>query len=119
MVYLFETEISNSKKVKTSLKDVYGLGDTTTNKICSKLGISKNSRICDLPDFKIKQIVNFLDFSQLFISSNLKKKKIKVSKNLVSIKSVRGIRKLKGLPVRGQRTHTNAKTSRKRQIFIK
>ena len=117
MVYLFETEISNTKKVKNSLKDVYGLGDTTTNVICSKLGISKNSRICDLPDFKIKQIANYLDFSQLFISSNLKKIKSKASKNLISIKSVRGIRKLKGLPVRGQRTHTNAKNSKKRRIY--
>jgi len=54
MVYLFETEISNLKKVKNSLKDVYGLGDTTTNEICFKLGISKNSRICDLPDLKHK-----------------------------------------------------------------
>ena len=84
MVYLFETEISNSKKVKNSLKDVYGLGDITTNEICSKLGISKNSRICDLPDFKIKQIANHLDLSQLLISSNLKKIKSKASKKLIS-----------------------------------
>ena len=84
---------------------------------CSKLGISKNSRICDLPDFKIKQIANHLDLSQLLISSNLKKIKSKASKKLISIKSVRGIRKLKGLPVRGQRTHTNAKNSKKRYIY--
>ena len=62
-----------------------------------------------------KTVIKFVDASSLIISSDLKKTKSLLFKTLVYIKSYRGLRKLKGLPVRGQRTHTNSKTVRKIQ----
>ena len=56
MAYFLETEISNSKKIRCSLKGIYGLGESTINTICYSLGISKATRFCDLSDFKLKQL---------------------------------------------------------------
>ena len=59
------------------------------------------------------KLVKFAENSNLLINSNLKKEKIILAKKLVQIKAYRGIRRLRGLPIRGQRTHTNAKTASK------
>ena len=62
---------------------------------------------------QIVKLVKFAENSNLLINSNLKKEKIILAKKLVQIKAYRGIRRLRGLPIRGQRTHTNAKTASK------
>ena len=119
MVYFLETDISNTKKIRYSLKKIYGLGHSSLDSICYKLGITKNTRICDLSEFKVKQLNNFINSAQFLITADLKKKEIKYAKHLVSLKCQKGLRRLKGLPVRGQRTHTNAKNAKKRYLFIK
>lgn len=62
---------------------------------------------------QIVKLAKFIENSNLLINSNLKKSKIMLAKNLVQIKAYKGIRRLRGLPIRGQRTHTNAKTASK------
>ena len=64
------------------------------------------------PDQSLK-LIKFIENLNLLINNNLKKSKIMLAKKLVQIKAYKGIRKLRGLPVRGQRTHTNAKTASK------
>jgi small subunit ribosomal protein S13 len=61
----------------------------------------------------VVKLIKFIENLNLLINSNLKKEKIILAKKLVQIKAYRGIRKLRGLPIRGQRTHTNAKTASK------
>ena len=113
MIYFLETEIPNTKKVNKSLKNVYGLGKKKTNLICKKLGIAKNSQTDDLSSRHIISMSQYVLDSKFLITNNLKKENLLLFQKLVNIKSLRGLRKIKGLPVRGQRTHTNAKTSRK------
>ena len=117
MVYFLETEIPNNKKVQKSLESVFGIGKNKTKLICKKSGISKNYKASDL--FSNQLIImsqNVID-SNISITNNLKKNQSLILKKLVDIKSIKGLRRIKGLPVRGQRTHTNAKTSRKIKRF--
>ena len=113
MVYFLETEISNNQNSRKSLKSVFGIGQKKTNLICKKIGIAKNSKISDLSNSQLNNISQYVLNSEILITNNLKKEKILSLQRLVNIKSVRGLRKIKGLPVRGQRTHTNARTASK------
>jgi small subunit ribosomal protein S13 len=116
MIYLFESEISENKPIFVSLTKIYGVGHFTAVLICKKLGFSKNLKIKNLSKEQIVKLVKTIEFLKLNISSDLKKSNMLNLKNLISIKSYRGLRRNQGLPVRGQRTHTNAKTSKKRKL---
>lgn len=113
MIYFLETEISNTKKVQQSLKNVFGIGKKKTKLICKKSGISKNYIASDLLANQLILMSQNVTDSKILITNNLKKEKFLALQKLIEIKSIKGLRKIKGLPVRGQRTHTNAKTSRK------
>lgn len=112
MVYILETEISNTKKIRKSLIGIYGLGKNNSKLICKQLGLAKNVCISDLSRFHINKLIQHIDNSKTPVTSNLKKIKSLSKKKLVDIKSIRGLRRLRGLPVRGQRTHTNARNAR-------
>ena len=81
--------------------------------ICKKLGLSTNSKLSILTSDQIIKLVKSIENSHLLINSNLKKSRIIVAKKLLQIKTYKGIRKLRSLPIRGQRTHTNANTASK------
>ena len=114
MVYLFESELPENKLVFLSLMHVYGLGKSISLLICKRLGFSKNLKVKHLSKEQINKLVKTIENLDKELASDLKKLKILATKKLVNIKSYKGLRKIKGLPIRGQRTHTNAKTSRKR-----
>ena len=114
MVYLFESELPEIKLVFLSLMHVYGLGKSISLLICKRLGFSKNLKVKHLSKEQINKLVKTIENLDKELASDLKKLKILSTKKLVNIKSYKGLRKIKGLPIRGQRTHTNAKTSRKR-----
>lgn len=113
MIFLLETKLIENKPIFFELKYVYGIGKSKANLICRQLGFSKNLKIKDLSNNQINQLLKLIEGSDIIITSDLKKLKNSITKTLVSIKSYRGLRKINGLPVRGQRTHTNAKTARK------
>ncbi len=113
MVYILETELLENKSIYFSLTKVFGIGQFQSFLICKKLGLSYNCQLSDLTPDQIVRLIKFIENSSLLINSNLKKAKIIVTKNLIQIKAYKAIRKLRGLPVRGQRTHTNAKTASK------
>ena len=81
--------------------------------VCKKLGLAYNCKLNKLTPDQIVNLIKFIENSNLLITNNLKKSKILIAKKLVQIKAYKGIRKLRGLPVRGQRTHTNGKTASK------
>lgn len=113
MIYLLETKLPENKSVFFALTYVYGIGKTTSYLICKKLGFSINLKIKYMSQEQSINILKIINSSQLLLSNELKKFKSLSLKKLVSIKSYRGLRKIKGLPVRGQRTHTNAKSAGK------
>lgn len=119
MIYLYKSEIPDNKPIFFALSSIYGIGEITSKKICKILGFSSNLRAKDLTKSQIKQIRRLIKSLNLKISNSLKKSRIVNLKKLVSIKSYRGLKRIQGLPIRGQRTHTNAKTAKKRRLKFK
>ena len=117
MIYIFETEILNSQSILFSLQKIYGLGNYQTKLICKKLGFTNNLKTSKLTNEQIVKLIKLIENTNLKITTDLKKYHIMTLKKLVNIKSYRGLRRLRGLPVRGQRTHTNASTSKKARRF--
>lgn len=114
MIYLFESELPENMSVVFALKRIYGIGKKNSFLICKKLGFSINLKIKNLSKYQITHILNLINSLNLVVAADLKNIKNLITKNLISIKSYRGLRKIQGLPVRGQRTHTNARTARKK-----
>ena len=81
-----------------------------------KLGFSNNLKIKNLSNEQINALLIVIESLNVELSNDLKKSKKLIKKKLTSIKSYRGLRRNRGLPVRGQRTHTNAKTARKKLL---
>ena len=117
MLYLLETNLPENKSVFFALTHVYGIGKSTAFHICKKLGFSINLKIKDLTQEQTVEIIQIIDSLDLTLNNELKKLKSLTLKNLIQIKSYRGLRRVRGLPVRGQRTHTNAKSARKGKRF--
>ena len=113
MVYLFESKLPENKSIHFALKYIFGIGKKQSALICHKLGFSSNLKVKSLSEDQISQIIKVIDSLNLILANDLKKFKLLVLKRLILIKSYKGLRRKKGLPIRGQRTHTNAKTARK------
>lgn len=113
MVYILETELLENKSIYFSLTKIFGINRYQSFLICKKLGLSYNCKLSILTQDQIIKLIKFIENLNLLINTNLKKSHIIIAKKLVQIKTYKGIRKLRGLPVRGQRTHTNAKTASK------
>lgn len=113
MIYILETELSENKSIYFSLTKIFGIGKFQSFLICKKIGLSHNSKLSKLTSNQIIKLVKLIENSSLLINSNLRKYKITLINKLIQIKTYKGIRRLRGLPIRGQRTHTNAKTASK------
>lgn len=113
MVYLFESKVPENKSVLFALTYIYGINKSNSLVICKKLGFAKNVKIKSLSKEQINKLIKTVDALNIIVASDLKKIKLLCNKKRTSIKSYKGLRRLQGLPIRGQRTHTNAKTSRK------
>lgn len=117
MLYLLETNLPDQNPVFFALTKVHGIGRSTAFFICKKLGFSINLKIKNLNQEQIAELLQLIDSSELLLNNELKKLKSITLKKLISIKSYRGLRRVRGLPVRGQRTHTNAKSAKKSKRF--
>ena len=117
MIYLLETKLPENKSVFLSLTYIYGIGPSTSSLLCKKLGFSLNLKTKDLTTEQTVDLLKLVDYLNLPLNNELKKLKTLSLKKLINIKSYRGLRRLRGLPVRGQRTHTNAKSSKKIKRF--
>lgn len=115
MIYIFESELSENKSISISLTQIFGIGAYNSFLLCKKLGFSKNFKVKNLSKEQVSKLIKAIESSNLILASDLRKTKLLINKNLISIKSYRGLRKYQGLPVRGQRTHTNAKTAKRRK----
>jgi small subunit ribosomal protein S13 len=114
MVYLFDAELPTEKSVYYALTNIYGINLSTAKHICNLAGFCDNLKIKHLSKDQINNLIKIIENLNVKLTSELKKSELKSFQNLVSIKSYRGLRRIYGLPVRGQRTHTNAQTSRKK-----
>ena len=108
MARIAGVDIPRDKRVVVSLTYIYGVGPTTAKKVLAENGISEDIRVKDLTDEQLAAIRKSLDSYKL--EGDLRREKQLNVKRLMEIACYRGIRHRKGLPVRGQRTKTNART---------
>ncbi len=117
MLYLLETNLSDRKSIFFALLKVHGIGKKIAFSICKKLGFSTNLKVKNLNQDQIVEMLQLIDSLNLSLNNDLRKLKSMILKKLINIKSYRGLRRVRGLPVRGQRTHTNAKSAKKNKHF--
>ncbi|HJM83430.1 MAG TPA: 30S ribosomal protein S13 [Nitrospinota bacterium] len=102
-------DIPNNKRIETALTYIYGIGFTTSKKILSKSNVNPDIRVRDLTDADITRLRNVIE-KEHQIEGDLRREIQFAIKRLMDIGCYRGLRHRKGLPVRGQRTITNART---------
>ena len=120
MVRIAGVDIPNEKHVNISLTYIFGVGRSTAEKILDDLGIKKDTKAKDLTEEEVVKIRDYLE-NNLKIEGDLRREVSQNIKRLIEINSYRGIMHRRGLPVRGQRTHTNARTrkGRKKSVGIR
>jgi small subunit ribosomal protein S13 len=102
-------DIPREKRLEISLTYVYGIGRTRSQKICEATEININTRVRDLTDEEVARLRAFID-ANYKVEGDLRRDVAQDIKRKMEIGSYQGIRHRRGLPVRGQRTHTNART---------
>ena len=103
-------DLPKEKRVEIGLTYVYGIGRKTANDILAKAGVNPDTRVKDLPDDDEAKIRDAIEQLGVAVEGDLRREVALNIKRLVEINCFRGTRHRKGLPVRGQRTKTNART---------
>jgi small subunit ribosomal protein S13 len=101
--------IPNQKRVAIGLTYIHGIGRTTADTICSRVGIPGERRVHELTDDEVLKIRELID-REFQVEGDLRRTVAMNIKRLMDLACYRGLRHRKGLPVHGQRTHTNART---------
>jgi small subunit ribosomal protein S13 len=101
--------IPTNKRVTIALRYIHGIGPAKAEEICVKVGIQADRRVADLTDQEILKIRESIDADHM-VEGDLRREVGQNVKRLMDMGNYRGLRHRRGLPVRGQRTHTNART---------
>jgi len=109
MARIAGVDLPRQKRVETALTYIYGIGNTRSGKILTQAGIEPSVRVKDLSEEEVSRIAKILD-AEGGVEGDLRKETAMNIKRLMEIGSYRGGRHRRNLPVRGQRTHTNART---------
>ena len=109
MARISGVDIPREKRLEISLTYIYGIGKPTAQKMCADLGIDPNTRVRDLTDEEVNKLRGWVD-QNITVEGDLRREVQQDIKRKIEIQCLQGIRHRKGLPVRGQRTHTNART---------
>ena len=109
MARIAGVNLPNQKRLEIGLTYIYGIGQTTAQKICKVLELDPNEKVKDLTDDEVNKIRTYID-GELQVEGDLRRERSQAIKRLGEIGSYRGLRHRRGLPVNGQRTKTNART---------
>lgn len=120
MARIFGVDLPREKRVEIGLTYIYGIGRTSATKLCAETGVDPATRVKDLTEDEVTKLRDAIDGKYL-VEGDLRRETSQNIKRLMDIGCYRGLRHRKGLPVRGQRTHTNARTRKgpRRQIGAK
>jgi small subunit ribosomal protein S13 len=102
-------DLPKDKRVEVGLTYIYGIGQKTASKIIKETGINPDTRVRDLTEDEVAKLRDYID-KNCVVEGDLRREVALNIKRLIEINCYRGIRHRKGLPVRGQRTKTNART---------
>lgn len=117
MARIAGVNIPSNKRAVISLRYIYGIGPTNAREICAALGIPEERRVNELSDDEIMRLREYID-KNYRVEGDLRREVAMNIKRLMDLGCYRGLRHRKGLPVRGQRTHTNARTRKGKAVAI-
>jgi small subunit ribosomal protein S13 len=109
MARISGVDIPREKRLEISLTYIFGIGKPTAQQICAEIGLDPNQRVRTLTEDEINKIRAWVD-ERLTVEGDLRREVQQDIKRKIEIGCLQGVRHRKGLPVRGQRTHTNART---------
>ena len=109
MARIAGVDLPRDKRVEIGLTYIYGIGRPSSNRILAQAGVNPDTRVRDLTDDEVKKIASVIDETQM-VEGDLRREVAMNIKRLQEIGCYRGIRHRRGLPVRGQKTKTNART---------
>ena len=109
MARIAGVNLPTAKRVPIALTYIHGIGAHTAQEICSAVGIDASRRVNELSDAEVLQIREHID-ANITVEGDLRRERSMNIKRLMDLGCYRGLRHRRGLPVRGQRTHTNART---------
>jgi small subunit ribosomal protein S13 len=110
MARIAGVDLPKNKKIGIALSYIYGIGRSLSKVILEKAQVSPDKRVYELSDDEIKRIRETIDQEGIKIEGDLRREVAMNIKRLIELNTYRGLRHKRGLPVRGQRTHTNART---------
>ena len=113
MARIAGVNIPTNKRVVVALTYVFGIGSTKAHEICQKAGVSEASRVSQLAEAEVGRLREIID-SEYRVEGDLRRDVAMNIKRLMDLGCYRGLRHRRGLPTRGQRTHTNARTRKGR-----
>lgn len=109
MARIVGIDLPRQKRVEIGLRSIFGIGPTRAKTLIEKMGIDSATRVSDLSDEQAATLTNLIQ-NDFKVEGDLRREVTGNVKRLMEINCYRGIRHKRGLPVRGQRTHTNART---------
>lgn len=114
MIFFLKTNLPKKKVLFVALQKIYGIGEKRAINICNYIGISKELLLIKTPQFFLNEIETHIE-EKYTTGTELNQKLFLIKKQEIDLKSYKGLRIKCNLPQRGQRTHTNARTNRKRK----
>jgi small subunit ribosomal protein S13 len=109
MARIAGVDIPREKRLEVSLTYIFGIGNTAATQVCERTDVDPNTRVRDLTDEEVTRLRNDID-AHLRVEGDLRRDVSQDIKRKMEINCYQGVRHRKGLPVHGQRTHTNART---------
>ena len=109
MARISGVDIPREKRLEISLTYIFGIGKPTAQRICAETGLDPNQRVRNMTEDELNKIRHWID-SSVTVEGDLRRDVAQDIKRKIEIGCYQGVRHRKGLPVRGQRTHTNART---------
>ncbi len=117
MARIAGVDLPREKRLEIALTYIFGIGLTRAHQVCDNIDIDRGTKVRDLTDDEVVRIRRFLE-QHFQIEGDLRREVAQNIKRKVEIGSYQGMRHRRGLPVRGQRTHTNARTRKGRRTAI-
>jgi small subunit ribosomal protein S13 len=111
MARIAGVDIPREKRVEVSLRYIYGIGPSVARQLCTRTSVDPGTKVRDLTDDEVTRIRELID-REFTVEGDLRREMRQNIQRLIEINCYRGIRHRRGLPVRGQRTKTNARTKR-------
>ncbi|HEU4915184.1 MAG TPA: 30S ribosomal protein S13 [Acidimicrobiia bacterium] len=117
MARIAGVDLPRDKRLEIGLTYIYGIGLTRAQQVCAETGVDPDTRVRQLTDDEVTRIRRFIE-ANFEVEGDLRREVQQNIKRKIEIGSYQGIRHRRGLPVRGQRTHTNARTRKGRRVAI-